>query len=532
MKIYRLKYILKSLIAIPWLLLSLLSCSRQGNDLTKNTLIIAMSHDPATLDPRNTYLSRDASLAKALYEGLTRITHKGVELALAESYTLSEDNTVYTFKLRPSLWSDGTPLTAYDFQESWRQMQFKEFSCSRPILLSVIKNSSAIVSGERTMEALGIHARDDLTLEILLEHPCPHFLELLAHPAFSPVHKSLRDYNITKYRDKYISNGPFILKKYEHQNYLSLEKNPLYYDHQSVHLDSITLKIIPDPSTAIKLFKNKSIDWIGSPWSSAISNEVQQALPKEKVHFYPVSSTTLLIYNLEKPPTQNKALRKAIAYAIDRTAILRLVSPCEAAFTLVPPNLSQLNIQENISMEERHNKARAYFKEAKQTISDEELSQLNILYPIESFNFCIAIQEIQRQLKEVLGLKIKIQGIEYHCFLKKRRQGDFFMASAGWIAEYLSPMSFLRILGNPRDLTKWKNHDYEQTLANLNYAVTYQDHLKSKDYLKSAETMIEEETPIIPLYHSKYVYAINPKIQNTFGSLLGHMDLKNVEVVN
>ncbi|WP_192940624.1 peptide ABC transporter substrate-binding protein [Candidatus Chlamydia corallus] len=526
MKIHRLKHLLKSLVLTLFFLCpTLLSCSKQ--EISEKNLIIAMSHDLADLDPRNAYLSRDISLAKALYEGLTRETHEGIKLALAESYTLSEDQRVYSFKLRPSLWSDGTPLTAYDFEESLKQLHSEEVSTSVHTLLSVIKNSLAINSGQKSRETLGINAKDDLTLEITLEQPFPYFLALMACPVFSPVHKSFRDYYKTRTPPStYISNGPFILKKREHQNYVILEKNPYYYDHGSVHLNLVTLKIIPDQSTASKLFKNKSIDWIGSPWSSPLPNEDQKILAKEKIHTYPVLSTTLLIYNLQKPLIQNKALRKAIAYAVDKKAISRLVPSTEEALTLVPPDLSEIHIEEEITTEERLKKAKAYFQEAKQTLSEKELVELSILYPVDSYNSSIIVQEIQRQLKDVLGLKIKIYGTEYHCFLKKRRQGDFFIATGGWIAEYLSPMSFLSILGNPKDLTKWKNCDYEETLAKIRLTQAY------KDNLKRAEMMIEEETPIIPLYHGKHIYAINPKIQNTFGSLLGHMDLKNVEILS
>ncbi|ACZ33173.1 oligopeptide ABC transporter, periplasmic oligopeptide-binding protein OppA [Chlamydia pneumoniae LPCoLN] len=528
MKMHRLKPTLKSLIPnLLFLLLTLSSCSKQKQEPLGKHLVIAMSHDLADLDPRNAYLSRDASLAKALYEGLTRETDQGIALALAESYTLSKDHKVYTFKLRPSVWSDGTPLTAYDFEKSIKQLYFEEFSPSIHTLLGVIKNSSAIHNAQKSLETLGIHAKDDLTLVITLEQPFPYFLTLIARPVFSPVHHTLREsYKKGTPPSTYISNGPFVLKKHEHQNYLILEKNPHYYDHESVKLDRVTLKIIPDASTATKLFKSKSIDWIGSPWSAPISNEDQKVLSQEKILTYSVSSTTLLIYNLQKPLIQNKALRKAIAHAIDRKSILRLVPSGQEAVTLVPPNLSQLNLQKEISTEERQKKARAYFQEAKETLSEKELAELSILYPIDSSNSSIIAQEIQRQLKDTLGLKIKIQGMEYHCFLKKRRQGDFFIATGGWIAEYVSPVAFLSILGNPRDLTQWRNSDYEKTLEKLYLPHAY------KENLKRAEMIIEEETPIIPLYHGKYIYAIHPKIQNTFGSLLGHTDLKNIDILS
>ncbi|WP_201456986.1 peptide ABC transporter substrate-binding protein [Chlamydia sp. 17-3921] len=501
------------------------SCAQTHVTNKNSSLTIAMSYDPISLDPRSVYLAKDISIAKALYEGLTRETSSGIQLALADSYTLSTDKRTYTFTLKSTSWSNGDPLTAYDFEESIKQLYTNSAIPAVHTLLNTLENSQEISNNKLPIEKLGIYAKDETTLEISLEKPITYFLEILAHPTFYPVHKSLREYyKNSKKSFLNVSNGPFILKKYQPQNSLILEKNTRYYDFHSVYLETITFKVVTDPRTALKLLQNQTIDLIGAPWSSAIIKEAQKKLPQEKVHTYPVFGTTMLIYNFAKPLLQNKALRKALAYAIDKEALLQFVNLGKPAHSLIPPGLSQLPAPTFLSLEERHTKARQYFEEAKKELSDKQLAELYLLYPVEANNFSAIAQNIQQQIKKVLGLHIPIQGTEYHCFLEQRKHGDFFIATGGWIAEYQNPMTFLAILGDPHDLTKWKNHDYETFLK-------IQKELGGSENTKLAETLIDQEMPIIPLYHCDYIYATNLQIKNIFHSPLGYVDFKEAQII-
>ncbi|QXE27021.1 peptide ABC transporter substrate-binding protein [Chlamydia buteonis] len=497
----------------------------------QNSLKIAISHDPMSLDPRSACLSKDISIAQALYEGLVRERSANPEPALAQYYTISSDQTVYTFYLKEASWSNGDPVTAYDFEESIKQIHKLEVACSSNFLLGVIKNSHAVMSKQLPVDTLGIRAVNASQLEITLEKPIPHFLEILAYPIFFPVHKSLREFSASRgTKLPNITNGPFLIEDYQPQNKLIIKKNPLYHDKQAVHLDTITFQIVPDTHTATQLLQKNLIDWVGSPWSSPISKEDQHHIPKDKLHNYPVLGTTALICNLKHSPTNSLALRKALAYAIDKTTLLQFISHGKVAEHFLPPELSKLPKQSHQSPEERKELARAYFKEAEKELSLKYIAELSIIYPLESACLNAIVQEIQQQIKKVLGIHVPIQGMEYHCFLDKRRRGDFTLATGRWIADYPRPTSFLSILGNlkndepTKSLTKWENAQYNHVLTTL---------LSKDETMKDqivAEELIEEDLPIIPLYHFEYTYAANPKIQNSYTSLLGHIDLKEAEI--
>nr|WP_081031110.1 peptide ABC transporter substrate-binding protein [Chlamydia ibidis] len=502
--------------------------STQGN----NTLRIAMSHDPISLDPRSASLSKDLSLAYALYEGLLRDNAGELVNGIAEKYTVSQDGTTYLFFLKQVQWSNGDEITAYDFEESIKQIYQKEVVCSSSTLPLMIKNAQEVMNHQLPIDSLGIRAIDNHTLEIILEKPQSCFLNTVAHPVFFPVHKTLRDYYTTgKSITLPITNGPFIISNYQPQNQLILKKNPLYHDRDNVSLNTIVFQIVPDSYTATQMLQKDLIDWIGSPWSSPISKEDQMHISEEKFHSYPVLGTMALICNLNTSPLYNLALRRALSYAIDKASLLQFINNCEVAESFLPCNLSRYNDYPKLTTEERRKKAQFYFKEAEKTLSSKQISELSIIYPLESGALNAIIQEIQQQIKNVLGIHINIQGMEYHCFVEKRNRGDFSLATGKWMADYPQPSSFLAILGNlkqdqpTQSLTKWDNPEYNNLLCKLYFS------RGDENDQRNAEHLIAEDLPIIPLYHFKYSYAINPKINNLYESALGYIDIKRLEIV-
>ncbi|SGA17060.1 ABC transporter peptide periplasmic-binding lipoprotein [Chlamydia abortus] len=515
--------------------LLLTSCHHQQSPQNAGRCLrIGISYDPVSIDPRCTYLKKDVSLAKALYEGLIRecISHDHVILGMAETYTVSDEGYVYTFKLRNTSWSNGDPLTAHDFEESIKQIHTKNLPISYHNLLYIIKNSKAIMEERLPIEKLGVKALDEKTLEITLEHPSENFIEMVAHPLFFPVHSSLREhYANPKNPPTYISNGPFQLSDVQPQKHLKMQKNIHYYDADKVQIDTLVFTIMSDSHTAAKCFKNNLIDVLGNPWIAKIPQEILNNTPKEITHVYPVCSTSILIYNLNMPVLQNKALRKALAYAIDKESLLPLLNAARVAHSFLPPELSEIHNQKVLSKEQREKKAREYFEEAKSTLSEKELAELSLIYPQESSVFSFVVQELQQQFKNVLGIHIPIQGVEYFYFLEKRNKGDFYLSVGGWIAEYLHARNFLTILGNPENaetshqLGKGNNQQFNKILEKYHTAT-----FTKRDQIL-AEELIEEDLPVFPLYHFNYIYIAHPRVKNLNISPLGHVELKEVEVL-
>ncbi len=232
-----------------------------------------MEKDPQTLDPRRVRDLATITVIHMLYEGLMRTQADGqATLALAEKVTISQDRKTYTFQLRSSAWSDGQPVTAYDFEQSWKSLLDPQFPSPNVYQLYVIRGAQEAKEGRTSIDQVGIYAIDPSTLIVELERPVPYFLDLIATHFFYPVHASLRQQMIDSTatsNSSILTNGPFQLKAWRHHNELTAVQNLHYWDKENIRLDQIHLVIL-DNSTALQLFQKGELDWTGSPLSTLV----------------------------------------------------------------------------------------------------------------------------------------------------------------------------------------------------------------------------------------------------------------------
>jgi oligopeptide transport system substrate-binding protein len=171
--------------------------------------------DVQSLDPHKTSTVEEANILRDLYMGLVTEDAEGnVTPGAAESWTVSPDGKVYTFKLNKNdVWSDGTPVTAKDFVFAWHRVLDPKTASEYASMAFPVLNAEAINGGKAKPEDLGVKAVDDLTLEVTLKGPTPYFLEMLTHQAMYPVSQA----NVEKFGDEFakagnmVSNGAFTL---------------------------------------------------------------------------------------------------------------------------------------------------------------------------------------------------------------------------------------------------------------------------------------------------------------------------------
>ena len=226
--------------------------SEGGSDTSApegNVIKYVMAGEPETLDPNMNNYAASSNVLLNLFTGLYQYTADGtgVEPACAESYTVSEDGLTYTFKLREGLkWSDGSPLTAADFEYSWKRTLKEDTASPAAFELYVIKNGEAYNYGECTEDEVGVKAIDDTTLEVVLENPTAYFVHLTAASNFAPVKKDVVEGADvwTKSADTYVCNGPFMLAEINPQESYILRKNPNYVFADQVKLDGVDMVFI------------------------------------------------------------------------------------------------------------------------------------------------------------------------------------------------------------------------------------------------------------------------------------------------
>ena len=199
--------------------------------------------EPASLDPHRLQGVEEMTIANDLFLGLmTDAADASPLYGAARSHEINEDGTVYTFAMREGhVWSDGAPVTAADFVFAYRRFLNPETAAQYAALFYPIKNARAVNAGDLPPEALGVSAPDPGTLVIELERPAPYLLELLTLPPAFPVPEHVIAGHGADWvkRENFVSNGPFRLGEWRPNDYIRMEKNPLFFDAENVRIDTV-----------------------------------------------------------------------------------------------------------------------------------------------------------------------------------------------------------------------------------------------------------------------------------------------------
>ena len=468
------------------------------------TLRIAFSQFPTTLNPRKSGDFISSTLICLIYEGLTRCLPDGsVEPALAARIDVSADQTVYTFHLKEAVWSDGQPVSAWDFERSWKQALDPESPSLCAYLFYPILGAEAIAHGTLAPEKLGVIALDAKTLEVRLERPTPHFLALTAFPSFLP----------TSARSEKIVNGPFFIDQFAPQAKIGLRKNPLFWNAKKTALTGIDIHIIPEETTALKMFEQGELDWLGGALSPIPSDALEELCSTSQLTFYPIAASTFCTFNTNEYPFHNEHIRKAFDLAIDRTAIATHVlhGTQTAATSLVPPTLwAKEPTVKNLFDPE---KARWHLLKG-----CEEL-QITNLEPVTfsvrtSYTDRLLSQILQRQWKEVLGVHVMIHRTDTKSLKHLLHERNYQVALTNWIAQYPDPMNILerfRAKDNAKNYPAWENRGF---LALLDAAQQTLDATERTAFLTQAEQMLETHSPIALIYHWQVPSLCHPRVKN------------------
>jgi oligopeptide transport system substrate-binding protein len=496
------------------------SCQKKAvPERRPQTIRLNLKNEPPTLDPRKGGDLISSHMHFLLFEGLVRLNADGSIIpAQAKSFEVSEDGTVYTFFLRDALWSNGEPVTAHDFEKSWKDILDPSFPSLNAHLLYPIKNAEAVKSGRVPLSEVGILAKDPKTLIVSLEKPTPYFLDLVSFCVFFPVNRQVDKkhpdwaYNSGEY---FISNGPFLLKEWKHNNEIIAIKNPTYWDATRVRPDRIHFSMIDNEMTALQMFENGKLDMVGHPLSSLPVDALPALKKKGLVKRYPSSATTVIAFNVDKTPFNNAKIRKAFAYAINRETIVTNITQAGElpALNAVPPIL-------------KNNYNRAFFKdsdlEQAKILLEEGMKEMGITkeafkdvvyYYNTSDLYHQVAQAIQQQWKSAFGIEFKIESLEHKVLMDKLIKRDYNFAQNLWAAQYNDQMNILerfKFKSNVKNYPNWENSEFIQLLDDSFYV----DGTKRAEILEKAEAIFLNEMPICPIYHWEATYIVQPHLEN------------------
>ena len=436
------------------------SSAKGGSSSSNQQLVFNLGEDPETMDPTLNNSSGAGTMILNAFEGLMVLNENDQPVeGAAESYEVSEDGLVYTFKLRQDgKWSDGEAVVADNFKYSWLRALNKETAAEYAYQLFYIKNAEKFYNGEASAEEVGIKVLDDYTLEVTLETPTSYFLQLCAFTTYVPLREDIVSANPEGWATKpetYISNGAFKLVKWDMKDQLVFEKNENYWDKDSVKLDTLTFKLVSDETTAYSELKAGNFDIV----NSVPTNEIEPGIEEGLVHVNPKLGTYYFAINVGKQDTlnedvkkalSNKLVRQALNLAIDRQEIIDNVGKAEQvpAYSFVPKGIIDENGNEFASkeyydpsdMEGNKEKAKELLKEAGYE-NGQGIPTIELMYNSEGPHKDIC--QIIQQNWEKIGINVELTNQEWAVFSNSRQQGDYQIARHGWIGDYVDPMTFL-----------------------------------------------------------------------------------------
>ncbi|BDG42369.1 peptide ABC transporter substrate-binding protein [Saccharococcus caldoxylosilyticus] len=495
-------------------------------------LHINIKTEPFSLNPGLANDSVSSNVLNQTFEGLTRIKNGKPELAMAESYEVSKDLKTYTFKLRDAKWSNGDPVTAKDFEYAWKWALDPKNQSQYAYQLYYIKNGQAFNEGKAKAEDVGVKAIDDKTLQVTLENPTPYFLELTAFYTYFPVNSKIAQKNPKWYTNAgpdYTSNGPFKMVSWEHNNKIVLEKNENYWDAKNVKLTKIEMVMVNDTNTELSMFDNGELDWAGMPTGQLPPDSLPKLKEEGKLHVQPIAGVYWYKFNTEKPPLNNVNIRKALAYAIDRKAIVENVTKGEQipAMAAVPPTMFPEN-KKGYFKDNDVKKAKEYLKKGLQELGLKDVKDLppiTLSFNTDDQHVKIA-QAIQDMWKKNLGVEVKLENAEWAVYIDKLHSGDYQIGRMGWLGDFNDPINFLELFrdkkGGNND-TNWENPKYKQLLID---SQKEKDPEKRKEMLKQAEAILMDEMPIAPIYFYTNTWVQKDNLKGVEMSGLGDVQFK------
>ena len=532
------RYLLPALIP-----LLLCSCGRDPVDIAQGApddgvpqiLHLGNGAEPKALDPHVVTGVTEHNIISALLEGLVTEDPKTLEPqpGAAESWTVSDDGTVYTFALRSNgKWSNGDTVTAHDFVFSFERMLSPGLSAEYAEMLFVMKNAAAFHEGTLSdFSQVGVRAVNDSTLEITLNAGTPYFLSMLNHYSWYPVHPPtiLKHGKMDELHTpwtrpgNYVGNGVFVLDTWEVNKVIVVKKNPLHWDAQIVRLEAIHFHAIEKALTEERAFRAGDLHVTGTVPLDKIE-KYQQKSP-ELLMVSPYIGTYYYLFNVEQPPLDDVRVRKALSMSIDRAAICTHVLKAGQlpAYHFVPPDTGGYTSQARVTYDIAA--AKTLLAEAGYP-DGEGFPGFELLYNTNESHRKIA-EVIQQMWQKNLNIKVMLKNQEWKVYLDSTQQGDFQVARAGWIGDYVDPNTFLDlwITGGGNNRTRWSNSDYDNFIST---AAATSDAAVRFNAFQKAETILLNELPIMPIYLYVSLSLIQPGVKGWYPTLLDHHPYKYV----
>ena len=451
-----------------------------------------------------------------------------VVLGQAASYTVSDDETVYTFKLRDDIfWSDGQPVTANDWVYSWRRLVNPATAADYGYFLDgIVLNAAAIQAEEKAPEELGVKAIDDKTLEITLEAPCSYFLEMCAFASLMPLREDIVEGN-DSWTDpaNIVVNGPYIISEWVHDSVIKMVPNDQYYDAANLGPDEIDWYLSDSETAILSSYQSGEYNFI----ESFPTDMIESLQASGDCFINPYVGTYYLYLNCDKIPSWK--VRAAMTISVDRDHIVKDVTQggqvpatgfvasgiLDSTGKDFAYGVSELGAVYNwlskqypdADLTTYAGKCELAKKLYDEAVADGEWDpNTTVVYNFNTSDAHKAIAEAcGHDWETVLGMTITLENQEWATYTTGLGEHKFGVARLGWIADYNDPITYLELLvtGNSYNYGLYSNADFDAAIAGAK-AMNASAERDAMLYAAEETLFGEGGFPVMPVYYYTNMY--------------------------
>jgi oligopeptide transport system substrate-binding protein len=501
------------------------SAQQPSGELAENQMFIVPGGEPPTMDP---HLSGDATSAEYVVEIYSGLMTYDQDLNLipdvAESYEISEDGLIYTFKLREeAVFQDGKTITAEDFKWSF------ERACDPAIesptahtYLGDIVGCQDKLAGQ-AQEVTGVKVVDDQTLELTIDEPKGFFLAKMTYPTAFVLDQE----NVEANPDWAISepngSGPFKLSQYEPEEAIILERNENYYREPKPVLKMVIyltagINLMTGYEQGFSIGQGQQANFDAIPLSISELNRAtdpNNPLSKEFVST-PGLDIQYLGFNVRQPPFDDPNIRQAFNLALDKRRLVRLIfqDTVPVANGIVPPTMPGYQNPDLSDFE--FDPERALELVAESSYGDvSELPEITLSVSGQGGGVGPVIEAIVESYKENLGIELAVEQTPWPEFLGdlNNPNAPYQIYQLGWIADYPDPQNFLEVLFHSKSNQNHGGYSNPEVDATLDQARKAQDPAEREALYQKAEQMILEDAAWVPLYFGVENWLVKPYVQ-------------------
>jgi peptide/nickel transport system substrate-binding protein len=481
--------------------LGLMIAMPTGWALAGGVLKIARQQDSTTLDPIMTIQNADIWVMNNMNSLLVRVSRDGtsIEPDLAESWTISPDGKVYTMNLRADLkFGDGSPLKASDAKYSLLRLRDKEGSIMAGMFIDIDT----------------IDTPDDRTLVINLKQRSAPFLAALAMFSAAVLPEKALKERGDDFGSKPMGAGAFNLKEWKRGQYISLVKNPHFWEADRVKLDGVEWSYIPNDNTRILKLQTGEVDAaIFIPFNRAKELDGNKDI---NVHMDPSSRMDHMLVNHSHKPLDDLRVRQAIYYALNRQAIVDVVTFGfgKVANSFIPAGAMHYNPDNFDYPYDPDAGVKGLMLDLLVTAGDSVHDQIAVM--------------VKDQLGKV-GIDVNIVKQEEGQQWDSTVAGEYDISVNYWTNDVIDPdqKSSFCVFGDDENLSYYTRYKNPAVTKLVEQGRTELDSAKRQKIYHDIQRIAKEDVHWIDLYYSPFRNASRTNVVNYFQNPMGRFMLED-----